>query len=459
MDCAGLADAYLIGMSEGPNFDAAMERRFQEYVEDLGTVVGNDARRRGLSDYMTGLLLPGERKSMEPIAERLESGNVSRRHQSIQHFVSEASWKDGPVRERVLGRVVPAMQKRGTIEHWIVDDTTLLKSGRQSVGVAIQYSGLVGTTASRWSACRWRPRPSACRSPAISTCPRTDRKRRLQAGVPPHLTFRTKIEMALDQIRHAVAAGLPRGIVLADAAYGGARRFRDALRDLALSYALGIESNTTVVPTADPANGRTRSVKVQAGAVRVDGLASAWEPHHWRPVSWREGSAGQLSGRFAARRVQVAPTQRRDHLDPEEWLIVQDAEAAKASGPVRRRPTRRSRTSSGTSRAATGSSRTIVNSSSRSAWPSSRAAAGAASITMSPCVWRLTASSCASEAFSPLRAPPKLTRMARHNPYSIASLRHRIARMIMRKLDRCPYCDQPHRASQMADNRAFHKML
>ena len=160
MDSAGLAAAYLIGMSEGPNFDAAMERRFQEYVDHLGTVVGNDARRRGLSDSMTGLLLPGERKSMEPIAERLESGNVSRRHQSIQHFVSEASWKDGPVRERVLGRVVPAMQKRGTIEPWIVDDTTLLKSGRH--GVAIQYSGLVGTTANCQSACRWRPRPSAC---------------------------------------------------------------------------------------------------------------------------------------------------------------------------------------------------------------------------------------------------------------------------------------------------------
>src|SRR3954467_8433119 len=256
MDCAGLIDAYLIGMSEGTSFDAAMERRFQDYLEDLGAAVSNDARRRGLSDYMTGLCLPGEGKRMEPIAERLESGNVSRRHQAIQHFVSEASWKDGPVRERVLGRVVPAMQKRGTIEHWIVDDTTLLKSGRH--GIAIQYSGLVGTTANCQSACRWRPRPSACRSPAISTCPRTDRKRRLQAGVPSHLTFRTKIEMAVDQIRHAVAAGLPRGIVLADAAYGGARTFRDALRDLALSYALGIESNTTVVPaaTADPATGR-----------------------------------------------------------------------------------------------------------------------------------------------------------------------------------------------------------
>ena len=191
MDCAGLADAYLIGMSEGPNFDAAMERRFQEYVDHLGTVVGNDARRRGLSDYMTGLLLPGERKSMEPIAERLESGNVSRRHQSIQHFVSEASWKDGPVRERVLGRVVPAMQKRGTIEHWIVDDTTLLKSGRQSVGVAIQYSGLVGTTAN-------------CQSPAISTCPRTGRTTANAVCMPGcHPTSRSAPRLRWRSIRSA----------------------------------------------------------------------------------------------------------------------------------------------------------------------------------------------------------------------------------------------------------------
>src|SRR6185295_952528 len=184
MDCAGLIDAYLMGMSEGTNFDAAMERRFQDYLEDLGAVVGNDARRRGLSDYMTGLLLPGERKSMEPIAERLDSGNVSRRHQSIQHFVSEASWKDGPVRERELGRVVPAMQQRGAIEHWIVDDTTVLKSGRHSVGVAIQYSGLVGTTANCQSACRWRPGRPACRSPASSTCPSSGRTTESAACMP-----------------------------------------------------------------------------------------------------------------------------------------------------------------------------------------------------------------------------------------------------------------------------------
>src|SRR5690349_24751971 len=116
-----------------------------------------------------------------------------------------------------------------------------------------------------------------------------DRKRRLHAGVPPHLVFRTKIEMAIDQIRHAAATGLRRGIVLADAAYGGARSFRDALRDLDLAYALGIESNTTVVPVTD-ATARDRSAKVQAGAVRVDVLAGEWGPRDWRTVSGREGS-------------------------------------------------------------------------------------------------------------------------------------------------------------------------
>ena len=302
MDCAGLIDGYLSGMSEGTSFDAAMERRFQDYLEDLGAVVGNDARRRGLSDYLTGLLLPGERKSMEPIAERLDSGNVSRRHQSIQHFVSEASWKDGPVRERVLGRVVPALRQRGAIEHWIVDDTTLLKSGRQSVGVAIQYSGLVGTTVNCQSLVSLSLATGAASMPVACELylPEEwahDRKRRLHAGVPPHLGFRTRIEMAIDQIRHAAAVGLPRGIVLADAAYGGARSFRDALRDLDLAYALGVESNTTAVPAAGAAGhatARARSAKVQAGAVRVDALAGAWGPRDWRTVTWREGSAGQL---------------------------------------------------------------------------------------------------------------------------------------------------------------------
>src|SRR4051812_27777121 len=125
-----------------------------------------------------------------------------------------------------------------------------------------------------------------------------DRKRRLHAGVPPHLVFRPKIEMAIDQIRHAAATGLPRGIVLADAAYGGARTFRDALRDLDLAYALGIESNTTAVPAASaagPATARDRSAKVQAGAGPGDVPAPAWGPRGWGTRFPRGGTAGRMS--------------------------------------------------------------------------------------------------------------------------------------------------------------------
>ena len=312
MDCAGLADAYLIGMSEGPNFDAAMERRFQEYVDHLGTVVGNDARRRGLSDYMTGLLLPGERKSMEPIAERLESGNVSRRHQSIQHFVSEASWKDGPVRERVLGRVVPAMRKRGAIEHWIVDDTTLLKSGRQSVGVAIQYSGLVGTTANCQSLVSLSLATEAVSMPVACGLylPEEwayDRKRRLHAGVPPHLVFRTKIEMAIDQIGHAVAAGLPRGIVLADAAYGGAR---DLPR-----RAEGPRSRL-----------RTRDREQHHGRASRRG-----GPCH-RAHQVRQGSGRRRPGRCPGRRVGAAPLAPRLVAGRIGWTVKRAVRGAPGSG-------------------------------------------------------------------------------------------------------------------------------
>src|SRR6187402_1769565 len=126
---------------------AAMERRFEEYVHELGAVVGHDARRRGLGDYVGGLLLPGGRKSMEPIAERLDPDNVSRRHQAIQHFVSEANWSDAAVRERVRAQVIPALRARAPVEHLIVDDTTLAKSGRHSVGVAVQYCGRIHATA------------------------------------------------------------------------------------------------------------------------------------------------------------------------------------------------------------------------------------------------------------------------------------------------------------------------
>src|SRR3954465_14541058 len=211
----------------------ALERRFEEYVCELGAVVGNDARRgglgdnggrgRGLGDFVGGLLLPGGRKSMEPIAERLDPDNVSRRHQAIQHFVSEGAWGDGAVRERVRAQVIPALRARAPIEHLIVDDTTLLKSGRHSVGVAVQYCGRLHATANCQTLVSL-PLPNGHDTLPVACdlyLPEAwahDPRRRLHAGVPAAVRFRTKPEIALDQLRRAVAAGLAGWIVLMDAA-------------------------------------------------------------------------------------------------------------------------------------------------------------------------------------------------------------------------------------------------
>src|SRR3954468_13130023 len=319
----------------------ALERRFEEYVCELGAVVGNDARRRGLGDYVGGLLLPGGRKSMEPIAERLDPDNVSRRHQSIQHFVSEANWSDAAVRERVRAQVIPAMQARAPIEHLIVDDTTLLKSGRHSVGVAVQYSGRLHATANCQTLVSLAlsngrdSLPVACEL-YLPEAWAHDPRRRLHAGVPAAVRFRTKPEIALDQLRRAVAAGLPGRIVLMDAGYGGDRgmrgggasAMRGGVREIGLDYAAAVPCDLLAAPVGSglPAElRRGRRGEAHAGAARVDVLARGLEPEDWHTVTWREGSAKPLGGRFAARRVRTAPSDAPGWLGPEEWLLVEDA--------------------------------------------------------------------------------------------------------------------------------------
>src|SRR3954462_9343869 len=312
----------------------AMERRFEEYVCELGTVVGNDARRRGLEDYVGGLLLPGGRKSREPIAERLDPDHVSRRPQSIQHFVSEARWSDAAGRERVRAEVIPALRARAPIEHLIIDDTTLLKSGRHSVGVAVQYCGRIHATANCQTLVSLSlsnghdSLPVAC-DLYLPESWAHDPRRRLHAGVPPAVRFRTKPEIALDQLRWAVAAGLPGRIVLMDAAYGGDRAMRGGVRELGLDYAAAVPRDLLAAPVGSgvPAElRRGRRGEARAGAARGDVLArdpragprpgagpgaggardlgpGDWQTGHWQTVDWRGGAAGSPRGACAPRRA------------------------------------------------------------------------------------------------------------------------------------------------------------
>ena len=150
--------------------------RFAAFVEALTSVLGHADRAQPLRDYCTGLLLPAERKSVEPIAAVTAPARVAAQHQSLLHFVGQSAWSDEAVLSKVLELTRPAITAREPIEAWIIDDTSFPKKGRHSVGVSRQYSGQLGpsrTTARSRSRFPLRTPVPACRSPTGLTCQRT----------------------------------------------------------------------------------------------------------------------------------------------------------------------------------------------------------------------------------------------------------------------------------------------
>ena len=229
------------------------QERFAAYVEALAEVIGHADRVEPLRDYCLGLLLPGDRKSVEPIAAVTAPARVSAQHQSLLHFVANAPWSN----ERVLGRIqeltLPIIERSGAIEAWIIDDTGFPKKGRHSVGVARQYCGQLGkqdncqVAVSLSLANHAASLPIAWRLylPLEWT---TDAARCAAAGIPETIGFLTKPEIALEQIRAAYAAGLPRGVALMDAGYGTNTRLREEIGALGLSYVAGIPPQTSIWP-------------------------------------------------------------------------------------------------------------------------------------------------------------------------------------------------------------------
>ena len=120
------------------------EARFAAYLDAIAAVLGDVRRAASARAYCTGLLLPGERKSVEPMAARIEPGRVQAKHQSMHHFVAKAEWDDRAVLAAVRGQALAAIERHGPVRYWIVDDTGFPKKGKHSVGVARQYCGQVG---------------------------------------------------------------------------------------------------------------------------------------------------------------------------------------------------------------------------------------------------------------------------------------------------------------------------
>jgi SRSO17 transposase len=315
------------------------QSRFAAYVEALVEVIGHADRARPLHDYCLGLLMPGERKSVEPIAAVIAPAGVAAKHQSLLHFVANAPWSDERVLAKARELALPVIERSGAIEAWIIDDTGFPKKGRHSVGVARQYCGQLG----KQDNCQIAVSLSLANHEAslpvawrlyLSQDWAADAERRAKAGIPAAIDFRTKPQIALDQIRAACEADLPRGVVLMDAGYGSDTRLREEIGALGLAYVAGIQPQTSVWAPGTPLpakgwSGQGRPPKLtrrdaQHRPVAVKALALSLPDTAWQTITWREGSAGPLASRFARFRVRAA---HRDYwlAEPrnEEWLLVE----------------------------------------------------------------------------------------------------------------------------------------
>jgi SRSO17 transposase len=313
-----------------PFTDPALRQRFVDYVTAVLPDLGRKDRRPQAEAYVRGLLLEGERKSIEPMAKRLPDGNV----QALQHFIGKSPWPYDPVRQQVAGVLVPAMGP-GV---WIVDDTGFPKKGRHSVGVARQYSGTLGKIANcqvavslhHATATASLPLDWALFLPEEWT---TDPARCAAAGVPAPVRHKPKWALALERIDHVRTWGLPDQPVIADAGYGSIAAFRAGLRSRDLRYVVGVESTTGVWTRRPrkrhrPATGRGRPItRWDYGGQRprsVRDVAQALPATAYRRVTWREGSKGTLASRFA--RVRVWPAHgywKGKPPEDEQWLLIE----------------------------------------------------------------------------------------------------------------------------------------
>jgi SRSO17 transposase len=318
----------------------ARAERFAAYIDDLAGVVGDRRRHRAMSSYCTGLLMPADRKSVEPMAAVTAPERTAAQHQSLLHFVGQGDWSDADVLAKVREHVVPRIEAHGAISAWIVDDTGFPKKGKHSVGVARQYCGQLGKqdncqVAVSLSIANDHASLPVAYSLYLPESWANDPERRNKAGVPEDVVFKTKPKIALQQIEWACASGLPRGDVVADAGYGAEAAFRTRISALGLRYVVGVKATNAVwapgtsalPPPAYSGRGRRprRPVRDDVNTpVSVEELALALPAEEWRKLGWRQGTNEKLSGRFARIRVRSA----HDHgvateTIPEEWLLIE----------------------------------------------------------------------------------------------------------------------------------------
>lgn len=303
------------------------EQNFMAYLERLTAAVGHADRHEPLRVYLEGLLLPGERKSVEPMAARIDPRNVRSRHQSMHHFVATAPWDAQEIMKAARDYALEEFAYHGGVEAWILDDTAYPKKGTHSVGVGRQYCGILGKQENCQVAVTLSLANELMSVPAayrlyLPEGWANDRARRRVAGVPDEVVFKTKTQIALDEIDGLVSDGVVKAPIVMDAGYGRATELRDAIAERGMQYVAAIREEMTV---------QLPGQKGVREHIAVGDLARELPKSAWRSVWWRHGTKGEMRSRFALLRVRAAKREpgRRDERSL-EWLLIEwpTAEAA-----------------------------------------------------------------------------------------------------------------------------------
>jgi SRSO17 transposase len=313
--------------------DAIWRRDLEQWLAPFLAGLSHPARRRMCPLYVAGLIGPGDRKSVQPMAAR--AGDVG--YDQLHHFVAAGVWDSVPLEAALLKEADRLVGDRAGF--LVIDDTALPKKGQHSVGVGPQYASSLGKTSNCQSlvsmtlASREVPVMVGLRLFLPETWT-DDPERMTRAGVPKERQVAlTKPEIAIEEVDRIVASGARFGCVLADAGYGSSGAFRQALSERGLLWAVGLSRRQNVYP-ADVAlifpvakTGKRRRYHIpDRPPVSADAMLAG---ETWQTINWRRGTRGRLTCLFAARRVRVADGHKHRMLDnrmqcmpgDEVWLV------------------------------------------------------------------------------------------------------------------------------------------
>ncbi len=295
----------------------------QKFIEPLVAGLGRSERRQSAALYVQGLLMPGQRKSIEPMAARLRVNS-----QKLQHFIADSPWQERRVWQAVRREVVPVVEP---LQAWVVDETGWLKQGNDSVGVSHQYCGAVGKQAQCQVVVELVVSDGEVAAPvgARLYLPEEwayDQARRRQVGVPQGVSFQTKPQIAADLIEEALADGVTAAPILGDSVYGNAPELRERMRALGLEYFLNGEESWlawTQRPrlTQGPKFWRVSQQAPPGQTLRQ--LAQGFKPHHWQAAFWQAADGEKRSTRLAWRTVYLhGDLNKKTGHWPACWLVA-----------------------------------------------------------------------------------------------------------------------------------------